>query len=71
MISRFFYNATKHFYCLEDEEFTGGQFCSSDAKGREHPTLPPELHRRLVKFYRPWNELFFKLVGRRFDWAME
>ena len=35
---------------------------------REHPEIPPALASKLRSLYSEWNEKFFGLVGRRFDW---
>ena len=61
----FHFNETKGFYCYRtaDEEK-----CLGKKKGRPHPDVDPKVMRKLRQFFEPYNERFFDLVGRRFDW---
>ena len=61
----FQYNATKRFYCIKS---TTGDGCMYEGKGRPHPVMRNETRNSLKTIFRPRNEEFFKLVGRRFPW---
>lgn len=43
--------------------------CLNEGKGRVHPKVDDDVITLLGNFYRPHNERFFKLVGRRFHWS--
>ena len=64
---RFFFNATKGFYCVKTED-PSVESCMNETKGRRHPKIPDELYKRLKSFYKPWNIMFYKLSGIVFDW---
>ena len=61
----FHFNDSKDFYCYRT---AGEDKCLSASKGRSHPDVDPKVIRNLRQFLEPFNELFFHLVGRRFDW---
>lgn len=42
--------------------------CLSRSKGRRHVTVRKELIEALRKFYSPYNEYFYSLSGKRFNW---
>ena len=63
----FYYNATKGFYCLVPFSATSPS-CLGKTKGRKHPQLNDTVKTLLYDFYRPYNEEFFKVIGKRFDW---
>ena len=60
----FLYNEKKHFYCLKNDAVG----CMGRSKGRPHPVMQNETRRKLKDFLRPYNERFYKMVGRRFPW---
>ena len=64
----FVYNEQRHFYCMLQH---GQSECMQKNKGREHPKLPPELERKLIKFFVPHNREFYKTVGHDFGWRTE
>lgn len=43
--------------------------CLSRSKGRRHVKVKPELLEELIKFYKPYNEYLYTLVGHKFDWS--
>ena len=43
--------------------------CLNEGKGRVHPKVDDDVITLLGNFYRPHNERFFRLVGRRFHWS--
>ena len=63
---RFEFVETKGFYCMKNS--TGYSQCLSKGKGRKHPKYSDEIIHKLKEFYRPHNEEFFSLIGKRFDW---
>ncbi len=66
-MDNFYYNATKGFYCFQ--EFCAlYRKCLGKTKGRPPPDVKPEVVKMLTDFFRPLNEEFFRLIGRRFDW---
>ncbi|KAF7488068.1 Heparan sulfate glucosamine 3-O-sulfotransferase 5 [Sarcoptes scabiei] len=60
------YNITKGFYCIRIDD--GTEKCLNENKGRRHPEINPFVIQKLRKFYRPYNQYFFRLVGRNFLW---
>ncbi|KAK3731749.1 hypothetical protein RRG08_035418 [Elysia crispata] len=63
----FYYNVTKGFYCLVPFSAKSPS-CLGKSKGRKHPELNDTVKTLLYDYYRPYNEEFFKVLGRRFDW---
>ncbi|XP_066960473.1 heparan sulfate glucosamine 3-O-sulfotransferase 1-like isoform X2 [Macrobrachium rosenbergii] len=61
----FYFNETKGFYCMRNETF---QKCLAESKGRPHPQVDPVVMSRLRKFFAPFNEQFYEMVGRNFSW---
>ncbi|XP_072170432.1 heparan sulfate glucosamine 3-O-sulfotransferase 5-like [Diadema setosum] len=60
----FVYNATKGFYCLKSTKLK----CLGDKKGQSHPDVDPIVLKKLQKFFRPYNDRFFELIGQTFEW---
>ena len=68
----FWFNETKKFYCLsvvksKRTEITKDR-CLNGAKGRKHPNINPGTISALKKFFSPYNQKFYKMVGRNFGW---
>ena len=63
----FTYNQDKGFFCLNLPG--GGEGCMYKGKGREHRQVSPDVIDKLKEFYKPYNEEFFRIIGRRFDWG--
>lgn len=64
----FYYNKTKKHFCYK---LATEQKCLDATKGREHPEVDPNVLRKLREYFRPYNEKFFEMIGRRFDWPAE
>ena len=60
---QFVFNETKHFYCLKE---TG---CLAKSKGRAHPYVSKKLEAMLRKFYAPFNQALYRLIGHDFGWS--
>jgi hypothetical protein len=42
--------------------------CLGKNKGRTHPNIDPDVLQRLREFYRPHNEMFYRMTGIDFGW---
>ena len=62
----FQFDEEKGFYCLKT---TQGVNCMPKGKGRKHKELHPDLIDKLKKFFKPYNEEFFKIIQKRFNWG--
>ncbi|XP_063286508.1 heparan sulfate glucosamine 3-O-sulfotransferase 4-like [Pelobates fuscus] len=67
----FYFNKTKGFPCLKKPEDTGAPRCLGKSKGRIHPKIDPDVIRRLKKFYKPFNAMFYQMTGEDFQWEKE
>ncbi|XP_063790705.1 heparan sulfate glucosamine 3-O-sulfotransferase 4-like [Pseudophryne corroboree] len=67
----FYFNKTKGFPCLKKPEDTGAPRCLGKSKGRTHPKIDPDVIRRLRKFYKPFNAMFYQMTGQDFEWEKE
>ena len=63
----FTFNEDRGFFCLNLPN--GNEACMAKGKGRKHQEVSPGMIERLKQFYKPYNEEFFDIVGRRFDWT--
>ena len=63
----FVYNQTKGFFCYKGINMESPH-CLCPGKGRKHPHLNKSVKNRLVKFFRPYNKLFYKQCNRKFEW---
>ncbi|XP_050403023.1 heparan sulfate glucosamine 3-O-sulfotransferase 5 isoform X2 [Patella vulgata] len=63
---KFIFNQTRGFYCIRNEDQS--EKCLSRSKGRKHPDIQPWIVNKLKEFFHPFNEKFFKMLDRRFDW---
>ena len=63
--SDFYYDKQKKFYCIREEGNTG---CMAEKKGRPHPPMANSTRKLLKDFIKPYNEEFYKLIGRTFPW---
>ena len=51
------------FYCAKSEGCVGG------GKGiKKHPKMDPDVENTLRQYFKPYNEEFFSLIGRKFNW---
>lgn len=64
--SNFYYNTTKGFYCLLS---SGHDKCLDESKGRPHAPLSTQALKKLCRYFRKPNKLFFEMVGRSFAWC--
>ncbi|KAJ0001232.1 hypothetical protein NQD34_006252 [Periophthalmus magnuspinnatus] len=67
----FYFNKTKGFPCLKKPEDSSMPRCLGKSKGRTHPKIDPDVIRRLHKFYKPFNMMFYQMTGQNFEWELE
>ncbi|XP_036438689.1 heparan sulfate glucosamine 3-O-sulfotransferase 5-like [Colossoma macropomum] len=61
-----YFNSTRGFYCLRfSRRFSK---CLAGSKGRTHPNVDPAVLDKLRHFYHPFNQKFYQITGRKFDW---
>ena len=65
----FAYNTEKGFFCLNVSQTGGTKGCMPRGKGRRHPETSPDVIEKLMKFFKPYNEDLFDIIGQRFDWG--
>ncbi|KAB7497562.1 Heparan sulfate glucosamine 3-O-sulfotransferase 5, partial [Armadillidium nasatum] len=61
----FYFNETKGFYCFRNEN---RQKCLPPSKGRKHPEIDPQLVSKLRRYFAPFNDHFYELIGQNFSW---
>lgn len=61
-----YFNATRGFYCLRFNIVFNK--CLAGSKGRTHPEVDPSVVTKLQKFFHPFNQKFFQITGRAFNW---
>ncbi|XP_061761297.1 heparan sulfate glucosamine 3-O-sulfotransferase 4 [Nerophis ophidion] len=66
----FYFNKTKGFPCLKKPEDSSTPRCLGKSKGRTHPKIEPDVIRRLHKFYKPFNMMFYQMTGQNFEWEL-
>ena len=62
---RYYLNTERNFYCLHDIG------CLTLEKGRPHPNITEENERDLRRFFAPYNQRLYELVGYDFGWPSE
>nr|XP_019950009.1 PREDICTED: heparan sulfate glucosamine 3-O-sulfotransferase 4-like [Paralichthys olivaceus] len=67
----FYFNKTKGFPCLKKPEDSSTPRCLGKSKGRTHPKIDTDVIRRLHKFYKPFNMMFYQMTGQNFEWELE
>ena len=65
-----FLGATRGCYCVKAYNKRKGLQCVSKGKGRVHPRLKDTTFNLLKKYFEPYNEQFFKSIGKRFNWTV-
>ena len=65
----FVFNKEKGFYCIQSDLTTNGMACYAQDRGRDPITADPRTIRKLQTYFQPHNEMFFKLIGKSFDWG--
>lgn len=66
--NEFYFNQTRGFYCMKHGKGNGKPKCLNDSKGRVHPKVKPDVLRKLKRFYKLYNRLFFRQIGHTFPW---
>ncbi|CAL8273464.1 unnamed protein product [Lota lota] len=66
----FYFNKTKGFPCLKKPEDSSTPRCLGKSKGRIHPKIDPDVIRRLHKFFKPFNMMFYQMSGQNFEWEL-
>ncbi|KAK0134892.1 Heparan sulfate glucosamine 3-O-sulfotransferase 4 [Merluccius polli] len=66
----FYFNKTKGFPCLKKPEDSSTPRCLGKSKGRTHPRIDPDVLRRLHKFFKPFNMMFYQMTGQNFEWEL-
>ncbi|XP_030051533.1 heparan sulfate glucosamine 3-O-sulfotransferase 5 [Microcaecilia unicolor] len=61
-----YFNATRGFFCLRFNIVFNK--CLAGSKGRTHPEVNPAVVAKLHKFFHPFNQKFFQITGRTFNW---
>ena len=61
----FFFNNTKGFYCFKKPK---KDFCFPEYRGQTHPPISNVTMKTLKEFFKPINQIFFKLINRSFPW---
>ena len=64
-----YFNETRGFHCVKLYYKEGGYKCSGSNKGRVHPQLTDTTYNLLKEHFDPLNELFFKAIGKVFNWT--
>ena len=76
-LSRFFtddivyFDTTKGFYCMRKPVAPGSyqEHCLGGGKGREHPVVDNSVRIKLSEYFQKPNEILYRMIGRRFNWA--
>ncbi|KAJ3606409.1 hypothetical protein NHX12_025930, partial [Muraenolepis orangiensis] len=61
-----YFNATRGFYCLRFSVVFNK--CLAGSKGRTHPDVDASVVDKLRRFFHPFNQKFYQITGRTFDW---
>ncbi|XP_035176013.1 heparan sulfate glucosamine 3-O-sulfotransferase 5 [Oxyura jamaicensis] len=61
-----YFNATRGFYCLRFNIVFNK--CLAGSKGRIHPEVDTSVITKLRKFFHPFNQKFYQITGRTFNW---
>ena len=64
-----YFNETRGFYCVKLAGALKPFQCGGKNKGRTHPQLKDSTMLRLQKFFKPYNERLFRVIGKRFNWT--
>lgn len=70
--SDFVFNKRKGFYCisLSNQNLSSTPIsCLSRSKGRRHINVRRDIIDELEKFYAPYNEYLYSLIGRNLNWS--
>ena len=61
----FYFDEEKGFLCVNSPT---QKSCMGEGKGHKHPKIDQKSLKTLHQFFVPLNEMFYKLVGQRFNW---
>ncbi|CAN9505649.1 unnamed protein product [Ophioblennius macclurei] len=65
----FEYQPDKGFFCSRKaEEKYSILHCLGKNKGRTHPNVEPWVIMKLKEYYKPYNKMFYEMVGQDFGW---
>lgn len=64
----FVLNEQNGFYCIRSNLTDTGMSCYGSNRGRQQPVLPHDTLLKLKQYFRPSNEIFFNITGKRYDW---
>jgi hypothetical protein len=65
--NNFVYNAKRQKYCVLSRD--GVAKCQHEKKGIPHPAIEKGLKIKLENFFRPRNNMFFKMINKSYDWG--
>ncbi len=68
---QFEFDKKKNFYCLTDSKKFNTTFhgCLGKNKGRKRQVyLSLSVRLKLKEYFQKWNQLFFEIIGKKFDW---
>lgn len=55
-------------YCIKTGDRPDDFKCLAHGKGRPHPNIAEDKLNKLKAYFKPFNEDFFRVVGKRFNW---
>lgn len=65
----FIFDEEKGFFCIaKAEENYKIPRCLGKNKGRAHPNIDEKALTQLKKFYKPYNKVFYQMIGEDFGW---
>ena len=62
----FVFSKKRGFYCMVSSR--GPARCMGYDKGVKHPSLNPDVEKKLRDYFRPLNQRFYRAVGHNFGW---
>lgn len=65
----FFFNERRGFPCIKKKLKHKRGHCLDESKGRPHPRFPESVMSALRRFYRPYNEQFYRMTNIDFNWT--
>ena len=64
----FVLNKESGFYCIRSDLTATGMACYAPDRGRKHVTVASSTLTKLKTYFQAKNELFFRLIGKTYDW---
>jgi len=65
---KFALNEQRGVYCIKTGPGENDLQCLAGGKGRPHPDIAEDKLIALQEYFRPFNEDFFRVVGKRYNW---